>query len=54
MQEIKIGDSVSINGKVKEIIISAKETLYKIIINEKDAPNSMYNEVIVRPQDIVE
>ena len=54
MQEIKVGDDVMLHGKVKEIIISAKQTLYRIIINEKDPPNSFSNEVIVRSRDIVE
>lgn len=53
MSEIKVGDDVMLHGKVKEIIIGEKETLYRIIINEKDPPNSFTNEVLVRPRDII-
>jgi len=54
MIEVKVGADVMIHGRVKEIIIGEKETLYKIIINKIDPPNSCYNEVLVRPKDIVE
>ena len=54
MQEIKVGQDVMLHGKVKEIIINEKETLYRIIINEINPPNQFSNEVLVRPKDIVE
>jgi len=54
MQDIKAGDDVMLHGKIKEIIISAKETIYRVIINEKDPPNSFSNEVLVRLKDIAE
>ncbi len=49
----KIGETVTIEGKIKEIIISEKETTYKLRIYESavDAPSLIYNEVIVREED---
>jgi len=54
MPEIKAGQNVMLRGKVKEIIIGEKETLYRIRIYDKNIPNFMANEVLVRPKDIIE
>ena len=54
INDINAGDDVTLHGKVKEIIISEKETLYRIIINRIDPPNTFSNEVLIRRKDIVE
>ncbi len=53
-KQVKVGDDVMLHGKIKEIIINEKETLYRIIISEINPPNSFCNEVLVRGKDIVE
>lgn len=53
MAEIKIGDSVKISGKVTEIVINEKGTLYRVKIYEEEIPNSWCNDVLVREKDIV-
>lgn len=52
--DTKIFDKVTLQGKITEIIYTEKEVLYKVIINEKDPPNSFLNEILIRGKDIIE
>lgn len=55
MSEIKIGQDVMLHGKIIEIIISEKETLYKVEVYPfNEAPNLMFAAVIMRAEDIVD
>lgn len=52
----KIGDDVTLHGKVKEIIINQKEEMiYRVKIHlEGKEVNTFTDDVLVRPEDIVE
>jgi len=53
---LKIGDDVMLHGKIIEITINKKEeTIYKVKIHQEGKEvNSFIDEVLVRPEDIVE
>ena len=50
----KIGDTVLVKGRVKEIRITEGETLYKIAVYENNMPHIGYYEVIVREGEVLE